>query len=102
MIELGRAWMLEAEDLTALRVDAGHDVLDHAVLARGVHRLKNQQQRVAVVRVEQVLAVGELLNVIRQQRSVVLLGAVERFGERRPLLQIDAATFGYAEAVDVQ
>ena len=69
--------MLEAEDLTALRVDAGHHVLDHAVLAGGIHRLKNQQQRVAVVRVEQVLAIGQLLDVIRQQRSVVILGAVE-------------------------
>jgi len=33
---------LEGEDLAALRVDAGHDVFDGAVLASGVHRLEDQ------------------------------------------------------------
>jgi hypothetical protein len=55
VIELGRARLLEAEDLTALRVDPRHHMLDDAVLAGGVHCLKDQQQRVAVVRVQHVL-----------------------------------------------
>jgi len=37
------ARLLETEDLAALRVDAGHDVPDRAVLARRIHPLKNQQ-----------------------------------------------------------
>jgi hypothetical protein len=32
--------VFETIDLTALRIDAGHDVADDAVFARGIHRLK--------------------------------------------------------------
>ena len=62
------AGLLEAEDLAALRVDAGHDVLDGAVLAGGVHRLKNQQQRVAVWSVEQSL-LRDSVSHVRASRS---------------------------------
>ena len=65
------AWVLEAEHLATLRVDAGHDVLDHAVLARGVHGLEDQQHRVLVVGIEQVLPLAQLLYVVRQQRHVL-------------------------------
>ena len=87
VVELRRAWMLEAEHLTSLRVDPGHDVLDDAVLAGGIHGLKDQQQRVAVVRVEQVLPVGQLLDVIREERAVVLLRVVEGRDARPPFLR---------------
>jgi hypothetical protein len=40
VIELGRARLLEAEDLAALRVDPDITCFDDAVLAGGVHRLK--------------------------------------------------------------
>ena len=40
---------------TALRIDAGHHVLDRAVLAGGVHRLQHDQHRPAVVGVERLL-----------------------------------------------
>jgi hypothetical protein len=40
--------LLETENLAALRIDPGHDVPDGSVLARSVHPLKNQQQRIAV------------------------------------------------------
>jgi hypothetical protein len=43
VVELFRARVLEAEYLAALRIDAGHDVLDDAVLAGCVHRLEDQQ-----------------------------------------------------------
>ena len=49
------ARLFETENLTALRIDPGHDVPDGAVLAGGVHRLKNQQQRIAVGRVVKAL-----------------------------------------------
>ena len=45
------ARVLEAEHLAALRIDAGHHVPDGAVLSGGVHRLKDQQHRIAVGRV---------------------------------------------------
>ena len=68
-----RAGMLEAEHLAALRIDAGHDVLDRAVLARGVHRLKNQQQRITIVRVEQILVLAHFLDVGGEQFFVMLV-----------------------------
>jgi hypothetical protein len=46
-----------------LRIDPGHDVPDGAVLAGGVHPLKNQQQRIAVGRVVKLLQRAQLLNV---------------------------------------
>ena len=48
VLQFRGARMLEAEYLAALRIDAGHDVPDGAILAGGVHGLKNQQHRVAV------------------------------------------------------
>ena len=62
---LGRR-LLEAEDLAALRIDAGHDVLDRAVLAGRVHRLEDDQDGVSVVGVEQVLGLGEFRQVLFQ------------------------------------
>src|SRR5580698_822545 len=44
-------WLFERINLAALRVDAGHNVLDSAVLARRVHRLEDQQYGVAILRV---------------------------------------------------
>ena len=49
--------MTEADDLDALWVDAGHDVFDRAVLAGRVHRLKDDEERVAVARPEELLCV---------------------------------------------
>src|SRR5262249_53334220 len=45
-------------------VHAGHDVLDRPVLAGGVHRLEDDQQRIAVVGVEQVLGAGQVGEVL--------------------------------------
>jgi hypothetical protein len=47
--------MLQLEHLTALRIHARHHMLDGAVLAGGVHGLKDRQQAMAVVDVEQTL-----------------------------------------------
>jgi hypothetical protein len=50
---------LERDDLAALRVDSGHDVLDRAVLAGGVHGLEDQEHGPAILGVEHVLELGE-------------------------------------------
>jgi hypothetical protein len=81
--------MLEAEDLAALRIDAGHDVLDRAVLARRVHRLKNQQQRVAVVGVKQPLPPAHFLDPGGLDRGTVK--ATDDFSARRAISCLTAA-----------
>ena len=43
MVQLLGPRMLEAVDLAALRIHARHHVLDGAVLARGIHGLKDHQ-----------------------------------------------------------
>ena len=43
VLQFRGAGMLEAEYLAALRIDAGHHVLDGAILSGRIHRLKNQQ-----------------------------------------------------------
>jgi len=37
------AWLLETVDLATLRIDAGHDMADGAILSSAVHRLKYHQ-----------------------------------------------------------
>ena len=48
VFQFGSAGMLEAEHLAALRVDPGHHVPDGAVFSRRIHRLKDQQDGMAV------------------------------------------------------
>src|SRR3989442_10133002 len=55
VVQLFGGGRFEGKDLRALRVDAGHYVLDGAVFAGGVHRLKDDQQGVSVLRVKNVL-----------------------------------------------
>jgi hypothetical protein len=76
VVELLGGRPLEGDDVAALWVDAGHDVLDRAVLARRVERLEHDEQRVGVGRVEQLLGRGELLFELLE----ILLGEVLRAG----------------------
>ena len=55
MRQLAGAGMLEAENLAALRIDARHHMADDAVLARRVHRLEDQQKRMLVRGIKQLL-----------------------------------------------
>ena len=55
VFQFGGAGMFEAEHLAALRVDPGHHVLDGAVFSRRIHRLKDQQDGIAVGCVEKLL-----------------------------------------------
>jgi hypothetical protein len=48
VLQFGRAWMFEAEDLAALRIDTGHNVLDGPIFSGGIHSLEDQQDGVAV------------------------------------------------------
>ncbi len=83
------ARLFETENLAALRIDAGHDVPDGAVLAAGVHPLKNQQQRIAVGRVVKLLQRAELLNVFGQEFLILLLRLVNGLHNGRPFTEID-------------
>ena len=60
MFQFAGARMLEAERLAALGVDPRHDVLDGPILPRRIHRLKKDEQRVAVRRVEELLLRAQL------------------------------------------
>ena len=55
VFQFGGAGMFEAEHLAALRVDPGHHVPDGAVFSRRIHRLEDQQDGMAVGRVEKLL-----------------------------------------------
>ena len=72
------ARLFETENLAALRIDAGHDVPDGAVLAGGVHPLKNQQQRIAVGRVVKLLQRAQLLNMLFQEFLILLPSTCRR------------------------
>ena len=104
---LGRR-LLEAEDLAALGVDPGHDVLDRPVLAGRVHRLEDDQHRVPVVGVEQVLGLGQVREVLVEDLPGPLLqGVLAEFLHLlglRPagvvVLQPDRLAGGHAEQVD--
>ena len=88
VIELFRGRRLERGDLAALRVDAGHDVLDGAVLAGRVHRLEHQQHRPAVLRIEHVLQLGERFDAGLQRflgARLVLLSQLARIVRDRNL-----------------
>jgi hypothetical protein len=83
----------------ALRVEAGHDVADDAVLAGGVHPLQHDQQRPAPICIEALLQPGETGDVVRERRLGVVLveiepagiGAIER-GEAEAAAMVDAGT----------
>ncbi len=78
VLELLGARVLETEDLTALWIDPRHHVRDGAVLAGRVHGLKDQQQRVLIRGVEEVLQLAQLRHLVREERLVRLLRSIER------------------------
>jgi hypothetical protein len=61
VVEFFSRWALERHHLAALRVDAGHHMLDSAILARRVHGLEDEEDRPAVLGVEPVLQLCERL-----------------------------------------
>ena len=85
--------MLEAEHLTALGIDAGHHMTDRAILACRIHRLKNQQHRIAVGCVVQALQFTQLLNMFFKELLILLLRLVNGLHQCRPLIEVDPFTF---------
>ena len=57
VLELVRRGALEGDDLTTLRIDPGHDVLDRPVLSRSVHALDDEQQGVRIAGPQPLLGV---------------------------------------------
>jgi hypothetical protein len=89
MLQFRGTRVFEAERLTALGIDAGHDVPDGTVLACCIHGLKNQQQRITIGRVVQVLQRAQFIHLFCQEFVILFLRLVHRFQQRRPLLEID-------------
>src|SRR5581483_7206467 len=102
VVELLHRRLLERMDLAPFGVDAGHHVLDRAVLAGGVDRLEDQQQRPLILRVQPLLQRleradpgGERL----PRRRLVL--ALERPGVARiEILEPEARTVRHAVRAD--
>ena len=80
VVQLRLAGLLEAEYGRPLRVHATEQVPDHAVLARGIQGLQHNQQRLLVIRVEQVLQRVHTLDMSAYLRFGVLVRLV-RAGE---------------------
>ena len=75
---------LESGDRRALRVQCAEHVIDRAVLAAGVERLKDDEDRMLVLGIEELLLTGELvakmfgLNLgVRLSLVFALVGRVE-------------------------
>ena len=49
----------ERKNLTALRINAGHHMLDRAVFSRRVHRLEDEQDGPTILGIKHVLKFGE-------------------------------------------
>ena len=97
VLQFGGAGMLEAEYLAALRIDPGHHVLDGAVFSCRIHRLKDQQDGIAVGCVEKLLLRAQLRNVLSQKFVILLLRLVDGLHVRRPLPEIDLVSFPHAK-----
>ena len=102
MVEVLSRRLLEREHLASLRIDARHDVLDGAVLAGRIHRLKHEQQRPAVLGVEHVLLFREPLDAAGEQLGRLALAQLETAGVSRiNALQTEALALGDAEWINV-
>src|SRR5262249_15894674 len=102
MIEFFGSGGFKAIDLAALRIDARHNVLDGAVLARRMHSLKDHQERVAVRGIHQVLQTREFLGVLAQQVSVFLLRLEKRIHTSWQVLEADLFTRPDAKGLSIK
>src|ERR1022692_2438649 len=73
MFQFLSTWLFETENLAALRINSGHDVPDGAILTRGVYPLKNEEQRIAVGCVVELLQRAQLLNVFFKELLILLV-----------------------------
>src|SRR5262249_38977460 len=92
---------LERGHVNSLWIHARHDVLDRAVLAGGVHRLEDEQQRPAVLRVEHLLLLSEPLGPAPQEVGRLALLHPQAEGIARvDALQPEALALRYAKRLD--
>ena len=101
VFQFGGAGMFETEHLATLGVDPGHHMPDGAVFSRRIHRLKDQQNGMAICGVEKLLLQTELRNVLLQELLILLLRLVHGVDLRRPLLEIDLVSFAHAKVLCV-
>ena len=73
VIELELARRLEGMHVAALRIDAGHHVLDDAVLAGGVQSLEDDEDRVSVLGIEPFLQGPQPLGTFGEHRLCLSL-----------------------------
>ena len=99
VLQFGGAGMLEAEHLAALRIDPGHHVLDGAVFSGRIHRLKDQQDGMAVGGVEKLLLRAQLRDVVFQKLLILLLRLVHGIDHRRPFLEVDLVSFPHPKVL---
>src|SRR5579859_4173674 len=74
MVQFFYGRLLETGDLASLGIHAGHDVLDQAVFAGGVHGLKDQQDRPLVLCVKLFLELLQHDNTLLQELIGLVLG----------------------------
>ena len=97
MLQFGGARVFEAEHLAALRIDARHHMLDGAVLSRRIHRLKDQQDRMAVGRIEKLLLRAQLCDMLLEQLLICGLRVVDWLDVGRPFREVDVVAFAHAK-----
>jgi hypothetical protein len=101
VVEFLRRGRLETMHVAALRVQPGHDVLDRPVLPGGIHGLKNDQQRVRVLRIQLVLVLRQHLDAVLQEfGGVLLLNELGRVARVVILLERDPLALRDDEALD--
>lgn len=101
VFEFGGAGVLETEHLHPLRVHARHHVPDRAILAGGIHRLKDHQYGMAVRDVVQLLQGAQSLDMRGKHRGIVRFRRAQRRDPRRPLFQIDGLIMTDAVGLEV-
>ena len=99
---LWHCWaMTHAGDMAPARTlppgDSGHNVLDGSIFSRRIHRLKDQQDGIAVGGVEKLLQRAQLRNVLSQKFLIVLLRLVHRLHVRPPLPEADLVCFPHTK-----
>ena len=92
-----RLGCLKLNNLTALRIGAGHDLHDRAVFACGVHGLEHQKDGIAVGEVEKLLLRTEASDMVRQQLLVLLPRFVHGVDDGRPFSEVDIVPLSHAE-----
>ena len=102
VLQLIAARFNECVDGDPVGVDPRHDRADGAILAGGVHGLKNQKHAVTPVCVHHSLQVVEIVLEISELVLVVGLVGVEVPDLRRMLLDVKLALPVYKEGIDVE